>query len=84
MEGLLICHQHSDSRNLVGNVLALESHSNYLDFIKLDNKVADTTSCNNYSSEQTLPSPMHREQGQFTANKSPFLQSYLHKVNPDT
>ena len=32
----------------------------------------------------TLPRHMRTKLAQLRANKSPFLQSYLHKVNPDT
>ena len=37
-----------------------------------------------HSSEQTLPCHMHTKLAQLRANKSPFLQNYLHTVNPKT
>ena len=57
--------------------------SQYLSCRK-NNKVTNTTPYDIYSSEQTLPHHMRTTLAQLRANKSPFLQSYLHTVNPET
>ena len=57
--------------------------SQYLSSRK-SNKVTNTTPYDIYLLEQTLPHHMRTKLAQLRANKSPFLQSYLHTVNPET
>ena len=49
-----------------------------------NNKVTNSTLYDIHSTEQSLPHYMHTKLAQLTANKSPFFQSYLHKLNLDT
>ena len=49
----------------------------------LKKKVTNTTPYDIHSSEQTLPHHMRTKLAQLRANKTPLLQSSLHKVNPE-
>ena len=48
------------------------------------NQVTNNTPYDIHSSEQTLSCHIHTKLAQLKANKSPLLQNYLQKVNPET